>query len=142
MTLYLHETARSARYSPDFARIYGNGDEESFTTLRDKSRSWGEHHVRCRGTADCPLWNAQELAEIYPGRSFNMPIEDMPFVSNTMREGAKGYRSRGGVDLRYWSSGDREVPWDKWEEQKASESWSGYGAWNEWSGFRLGHVCS
>ena len=75
------------------------------------------------------------------GRSTAAPIEDMPFVSNAMREGSEGVRSRGGVDLRYWSS-NGAVPWMRYRnkhaaDEYAAETWSGYGAWQQWSGFGL-----
>ena len=60
-----------------------------------------------------------------------------------MREGSEGVRTRGGVNLRYWSSGNREVPWRRYHNDRgsrsdvASETWTGYGAWLEWSGFGL-----
>ena len=61
----------------------------------------------------------------------------MPFISDAMREVAKGYRTRAGVDLRYFASGHREVPWAGWKVDTARDSWSGYGAWNDWSGFGI-----
>ena len=71
------------------------------------------------------------------GRPVKTPIEDMPFVSNAMREYSEGVRTRNGVNLRYWSSGERAVPWAGWKVDTATDTWSGYGAWNEWSGFGL-----
>ena len=79
------------------------------------------------------------------GRPLRVPVEDMPFVSSTMREGATGVRTRNGVDLRYWTTaGTRdvptpadEVPWAGWRVDTATDTWSGFGAWQEWSGFGM-----
>ena len=71
------------------------------------------------------------------GRPVKTPIENMPFLSNAMREYSEGVRTRNGVNLRYWSSGERAVPWAGWKVDTATDTWSGYGAWNEWSGFGL-----
>ena len=75
------------------------------------------------------------------GRLTAAPIADMPFVSEAMRDQSEGVRSRGGVDLRYWSASG-EVPWLRYRERTSTESyatetWSGYGAWQDWSGFGL-----
>lgn len=71
------------------------------------------------------------------GIPLRTPLEDMPFISDAMREGAKGIRTRDGVELHYFASGSREVPWGGWEVDTATDSWTGYGAWNDWSGFGL-----
>ena len=73
----------------------------------------------------------------HDARSISVTYDDLPFVGSAMREGAKGYRTRNGVNLRYWSSGyNPESTWPGWgEAENATDFWAGYGARLEWSGF-------
>ena len=152
----LYAAERAAAYSPDHAVIEGPRGEtvarvnpEVVTTVTDGMNGQDEtgdsglrHHYCSQPRGECVVQHpaAPGVSDGRGGRPVYTPIEDMPFISDVMREDAKGYRERGGVNLRYWSSrwgGNREVPWGGWEVDTATDTWSGYGAWNDWSGFGL-----
>ena len=156
--LALYTAERSAAYSPDHAVIEGPWVEsvarvnpELETRVRKGSYLYYENHAYSRclpSRGEChivhphPALRGSPWDENDPGALLaRSPIADMPFVSNAMREGSEGVRSRGGVDLRYWSS-TGEVPWMRYRhklaaDEYAAETWSGYGAWQDWSGFGL-----
>lgn len=143
--------SRAATYRADHAVIEGPWVEivervnpEVATAVR-----WGasQHHRNSGGSeqnhcapsrGECTVHHpAEPGVSDGEGRPVKTPIEDMPFVSNAMREYSEGVRTRNGVNLRYWSSGERAVPWAGWKVDTATDTWSGYGAWQDWSGFGL-----
>ena len=147
--LALYTAERSEAYRADHAEIVGYGGEEVTRVhpgvatrvvtpegnYRGSSRAGAGRCSPARG--ECVVRHPDS-----PGLSQEVytRVEDMPYLSNVMREGSEGVRTRGGVNLRYWSSGNREVPWLRYlrnASENASETWSGYGAWQEWSGFGL-----
>lgn len=143
--------SRAATYRADHAVIEGPWVEivervnpEVATAVR-----WGasQHHRNSGGSeqnhcapsrGECTVHHpAEPGVSDGEGRPVKTPIENMPFVSNSMREYSEGVRTRNGVNLRYWSSGERAVPWAGWKVDTATDTWSGYGAWQDWSGFGL-----
>ena len=99
---------------------------------------WGDSNRCVPSRGECTVHHpAEPGVSDGEGRPVKTPIENMPFLSNAMREYSEGVRTRNGVNLRYWSSGERAVPWAGWKVDTATDTWSGYGAWQDWSGFGL-----
>ena len=142
-------TERTAAYSPDHARMTMTRSEEvvavnpEVTTrlqlefLPSENRAWPRRCFPARG--ECVVSHpAEPGVSDGNGRPVKVPIEDMPFISDAMREGfSEGVRTRNGIGLRYFASGNKAVPWGGWKVATATDSWSGYGAWNDWSGFGM-----
>ena len=144
----LYTAERSEAYSPDYAKIEGHRGEEvvqvhpELVTGRG-TRGGGGFCRPARG--ECymgyPETPGNHFGDYGPSsQAVTTRIEDLPFVSGAMRDRSEGVRSRGGIDLRYWAIGNRNVPWLRYlqrPDDDVSESWSGYGAWQAWSGFGL-----
>ena len=150
--LVLYEAQRAAGYSVDSVWFTGAWSElETQFTINPNStlprrvpiKFWSGGGPNCN-----PLFDEVRVGECVirePGhqghdaRSVSIPLDKLPFVGSAMREGSKGYRTRNGVNLRYWSSSyNPESAWPGWgEEENATDFWAGYGASLEWSGFGL-----
>ena len=159
---------RPLAYAPDHAVSEDMGGEEVVQIRPEIVTVRGDNYVQLKGgekvhpgslsrgygfvgpgscdlaRGECTLTYPGYPGAVSTGGPIVSPIEDMPFVSDAFREGfSEGVRTRGGVGLRYWSSGNRDVPWLRFHVGRAansehlSETWSGYGAWNTWSGFGI-----
>ena len=138
-----YELRRAATYRADHAVMGGQQTEvvervnPEVVTRRQAGNFSGGHCFPARG--ECIVGHPASPWGVSDGRGYTVktPIEDMPYLNNAMRESSEGVRTRNDVNLRYWSSGERAVPWAGWKVDTATDTWSGYGAWNEWSGFGL-----
>ena len=156
--LALYQAERTAEYAPDHAVIDGPWIEEVDrvnpeveTRVRKGSYLFYESHAYSQcipSRGECHVIHPHPALRGSPfdynhsgGLLARAPIADMPFVGDAMREQSEGVRSRGGIDLRYWTASG-EVPWMRYRhklaaDEYAAETWSGYGAWQDWSGFGL-----
>ena len=118
----LYIAQRSAEYRADHASITFARYEEVDTVIPEVTTRMngllginGEYQGCVPASGECVVFHPVENEELIGGQivALRKSIGDMPFISDVWRDDAKGYRERGGVNLRYWSThwgGNRGEP--------------------------------
>ena len=109
----LYTAERTEAYKPDHASITYARYEEVDTVAPEVTTRMtgllginGERQGCVPASGECVVFHPVEN-EIWVAPAtvaLRKSIADMPFISDAWREDAKGYRERGGVNLRYWST--------------------------------------